>query len=77
METTRAAKMCNYILIVKDGQLPCPKSRTTKKRGARPVRETNGSPLHSQRTLTSTSFGVLEISHVLSDPTAFEEPAWT
>ncbi|OAX36890.1 hypothetical protein K503DRAFT_850676 [Rhizopogon vinicolor AM-OR11-026] len=51
-----------------------PKATYDEETGRTTCSRKNRSPLQLERHFASTSFGVLETSHVLSDPTAFEEP---
>ncbi|KIK48541.1 hypothetical protein CY34DRAFT_798029 [Suillus luteus UH-Slu-Lm8-n1] len=51
-----------------------PKATYNEETGRTTCSRQTRSPLQITRSFASTSFGVLDTSHVLSDPTAFEEP---
>ncbi|KAG1778876.1 ribosomal protein S5 domain 2-type protein [Suillus placidus] len=51
-----------------------PKATYNEETGRTTCSRKTRSPLPLTRNFASTSFGVLDTSHVLSDPTAFEEP---
>ncbi|KAJ8596856.1 hypothetical protein M405DRAFT_756868 [Rhizopogon salebrosus TDB-379] len=51
-----------------------PKATYEEETGRTTCSRKNRLPLQLERNFASMSFGVLETSHVLSDPTAFEEP---
>ncbi|KAG0696798.1 ribosomal protein S5 domain 2-type protein [Suillus ampliporus] len=51
-----------------------PKATYDEERGRTTCSRKTRSPLRLTRNFASMSFGVLDTSHVLSDPTAFEEP---